>query len=333
MSRQNDNYTKGTNIMLIKRARQVLKIEADSIRQLSSRINGNFEKAIGFIFNCKGRAVVTGMGKAGIVGQKISATLASTGTPSLWLHSAEAVHGDLGRVTKQDVVIAISNSGETEEIVKLIPHIKRIGSALIAITGNLKSSLARNSDSVLDVSIKEEGCPLGLAPMASTTVMLAMGDALCAALMDKRGFKKSDFAFLHPGGNLGKQLLLKVEDIMRKGKANPVVGENEKIKDVLLEITSRRAGSATVVDSKGRLKGIFTDGDLRRQLERNINISNIKVKDVMTKRPKTLKKGCLAVEAVRILREYRIDEIPIVDENGRAAGLVDVQDLLKAGLI
>ncbi len=319
--------------MLRKRAKQVLKIEADSIMQLISHIDADFEKAVELIYACKGRVVVTGMGKAGIIGQKISATLASTGTPSLWLHSAEAIHGDLGRVRKEDVVIVISNSGETEEVVNLVPQIKKIGSGLIAITGNKKSSLAKNSDAVLDVSIKVEACPLGLAPMASTTSMLAMGDALCAALMDKRKFKKSDFAFLHPGGSLGKQLLLKVEDIMRKGSGNPVVKESRKVKDVLLAITASRAGSATVVDKDGKVKGIFTDGDLRRHLGIDPLLLGKAVKDVMTKNPRTLKKGCLAVEALRILQEYKIDEIPIVDENSRAIGLVDVQDLLKAGLV
>ncbi len=319
--------------MLKKRAREVLKIEADSIKRLSSRINRDFEKAVNLIFSSKDRVVVTGMGKAGIIGNKISATLASTGTPSLWLHSGEAIHGDLGRVRKQDIVIAISNSGETEEIVKLIPNIKKMGVKLIARTGNIRSTLAKNSDAVLDVSIKKEACPLGLAPMASTTTMLAMGDALCAALIDKRGFKRKDFAFLHPGGNLGKQLLLKVEDIMRKGAQNPVVKEGSKVKTVLLKITAARAGSATVVDCKGKLKGIFTDGDLRRHLEEGMDLSRKNIKDVMTKNPKALKKGRLAAEALRILREYKIDEIPIVDEKGRAIGLVDVQDLLKAGLV
>ena len=319
--------------MLKKRAKQVLKIEADSIRQLISRINKDFEKAVELIYACKGMVVVTGMGKAGIIGQKISATLASTGTPSLWLHSAEAIHGDLGRVRREDTVVVLSNSGETEEVVNLVPQIKKIGSGLIAITGNKKSSLAKNSDAVLDVSIKEEACPLGLAPMASTTSMLAMGDALCAALMDKRKFKKSDFAFLHPGGTLGKQLLLKVEDIMRKGLSSPIVKESRKVKDVLLAITASRAGSATVVDKDRKVKGIFTDGDLRRHLGRDPLLLSREVKDVMTKSPRTLKKGCLAVEALRILQEYKIDEIPIVDEKGCAIGLVDVQDLLKAGLV
>ena len=319
--------------MLKKRAKEVLRIEADSIRQLISRIDKDFEKAVELIYACKGRVVVTGMGKAGIIGQKISATLASTGTPSLWLHSAEAIHGDLGRVKEEDVVIVLSNSGETEEIVDLVPLIKKIGLTLIAITGNKKSTLAKNSNAVLDVSIKVEACPLGLAPMASTTSMLAMGDALCAALMDKRKFKKSDFAFLHPGGSLGRQLLLKVEDIMRKSSGNPVVKESKKVKDVLLAITTARAGSATVVDQNGKVKGIFTDGDLRRHLGIDLGLLEKKVKDVMTKNPRTLRKGCLAVEALRILQEYKIDEIPIVDERDKAIGLVDVQDLLKAGLV
>src|SRR3989338_2005524 len=319
--------------MLKRRAKQVLKIEADSIRRLIFRIDKDFEKAVNLIFNSKGKAVVTGMGKAGIVGQKISATLSSTGTPSLWLHSAEAVHGDLGRVRKEDIIIALSNSGETEEILKLIPNIKKIRIKLITITGKAGSTLAKNSDAVLDVSIKEEACPLGLAPMASTTTMLAMGDALCAALMDKRNFKRSDFAFLHPGGNLGKQLLLKVEDIMRKGDKNPLVRENDKVKDVLLAITAARAGSATVVDGNGKIKGIFTDGDLRRHLEEDPDLSKRKVKDVMTKKPNTLKKDCLAVEGLRILKEYKIDEITIVDEKNRAIGLLDVQDILNAGIL
>ncbi|MDP2912021.1 MAG: KpsF/GutQ family sugar-phosphate isomerase [Candidatus Omnitrophota bacterium] len=319
--------------MLKKRAKEVLRIEADAIRQLISRIGKDFEKAVELIYACRGRVVVTGMGKAGIIGQKISATLASTGTPSLWLHSAEAIHGDLGRVKQEDVVIVISNSGETEEVVNLVPLIKKMGSALIAITGNKKSTLAKNSNAVLDVSIKVEACPLGLAPMASTTSMLAMGDALCAALMDKRKFKKSDFAFLHPGGSLGRQLLLKVEDIMRKSSGNPVVKESRKVKDVLLAITTARAGSATVVDKNGKVKGIFTDGDLRRHLGIDPRLLEKEVKDVMTKNPRTLRKGCLAVEALRILQEYKIDEIPIVDERARAIGLVDVQDLLKAGLV
>ncbi|MFH1478951.1 MAG: KpsF/GutQ family sugar-phosphate isomerase [Candidatus Omnitrophota bacterium] len=319
--------------MIKKIAKEVLKVESEAIKKISSHINKDFEKAVNIIFNSTGRVVITGMGKAGIIGEKISATLASTGSPSLYLHAAEAIHGDLGRVVKEDVVIVMSNSGETQEIVKLIPHIKKIGSKLIAITGNVRSTLARNSDAVLDVSIKIEACPLGLAPMASTTTMLAMGDALCAALMHKKGFKEKDFAFLHPGGSLGRKLLLTVEDIMRKGKSNPIVKEDDLIKDVLLVITASRAGSAIVVDRSGRIKGVFTDGDLRRNLEIGMDLLNTKVSKVMTKKPKTIKRGCLAAEALRILKESKIDEIPIIDEKSRVIGLVDVQDLLKAGLV
>jgi arabinose-5-phosphate isomerase len=319
--------------MTIKRAREVLKIEADAVNQLTRRLNADFVRAVDLIYRAKGRVVVTGMGKAGIIGQKISATLSSLGTPSLWLHSAEAIHGDLGRVRKEDIVILLSNSGETEEVKRLLPLLKKIGAKVIALTGNLKSTLSKHSDVTLDVSVKKEGCPLGLAPMASTTVMLAMGDCLAACLIDKKGFRKEDFAFLHPGGNLGKRLLLKVEDIMRKGAANPIVHEDKKVKDVLLAITKARAGSATVVDKTGKLCGIFTDGDLRRHLERDANLTLKKVKDAMTKNPIAISKDRLAVEAMRILEEKKIDEIPVVDNRKRPIGLLDVQDCLRAGLV
>jgi arabinose-5-phosphate isomerase len=273
------------------------------------------------------------MGKPGFVAQKMSATLSSLGTPSLYLHPAEALHGDMGRVTRDDMIIALSNSGETEEIIKLLPVIRKIGARLTAMTGNARSTLAKNSDFVLDVSVKKEACSLGLAPTASTTAMLAMGDALAVALLDRRGFKETDFAFYHPGGRLGKKLLLKVEDIMRKGEANPLVGENTLVKDVLLRITRARSGSACVVDRNKRLVGIFTDGDLRRHVEKDPHIITRKVKDVMTRTPTTIRRHHLAAEALSILRSKKIDEIPVVDENNRPVGLVDVQDLLKAGLV
>lgn len=319
--------------MSINRAKEVLRIESEALKGLSNRLNESFLKAVALIHHCRGRVVVTGMGKAGIIGQKISATLSSLGTPSLWLHSVEAIHGDLGRVTKEDVVILLSNSGETEEVKQLLPLLKKIGAKIIALTGNLKSTLAKHSDVSLDVSVKKEGCPLGLAPMASTTAMLAMGDCLAACLIDKRGFKKEDFAFLHSGGNLGKRLLLKVEDIMRKGSANPIMDENKKVKDVLLAITRARAGSASVVDKKGRLVGIFTDGDLRRHLEIDSNLTLKMVKQVMTKNPIAILKDRLAVEALKILQEKKIDEVPVVDAHKKPVGLLDVQDLLKAGLV
>ncbi|MDD5270542.1 MAG: KpsF/GutQ family sugar-phosphate isomerase [Candidatus Omnitrophica bacterium] len=318
---------------MIKRAKEVLRIEAAAVSSLIRRVDKNFEKAARAVLACKGKLVVTGMGKPGFIGAKISATLSSTGTPSLYLHPADAIHGDLGRVTKDDVVLAISNSGETEEIIRLLPTLKKIGTRIIAMTGNRDSTLARHSDVVLDVAVKKEACPLNLAPTASTTAMLAMGDALAVALLDRRGFRREDFALYHPGGSLGKRLILKVEDIMRKGKENPVVGGDMKIKDVLLRITGARAGSASVVDKKGVLSGIFTDGDLRRHLGTDPLLSLKPVKQVMTKDPVTISKDMLAADAFRILREKRIDEIPVVDKSKRPIGLVDVQDLLKAGLV
>lgn len=317
----------------IKSAKQVLRIEAEAILNLTNRINKNFARAVEIIYNCKGMLVITGMGKAGIIAQKISATLSSTGTPSLWLHPAEAIHGDLGRVKKDDVVIALSNSGETEELTRLLPVIKKMGAVLIAMTGNIKSTLARHSDVVLDVGIEEEACPLGLAPTASTTAMLAIGDALAIAVSDRKGFKEKDFALLHPGGNLGRRLLLTVGDIMRTSEANPVVFENMTVKEVLLTITKARAGSASVVNKRGILVGIFTDGDLRRHLEVEPDLSKRRVGEVMTRKPITITKDKMAVEALKILQERRIDELPVVDERSRPIGLLDVQDLLKAGLV
>ena len=319
--------------MIIKRAKQVLKIERDAINNLISRIDAEFQKVVETIYRTKGRVIVTGMGKPGFIAQKISATLSSLGTPSLYLHPAEALHGDLGRVTKDDVIVSLSNSGETEELVKLLPVIKKIGAKLISIVGNTKSTLAKNSDFVLDATVKREACSLGLAPTASTTAMLAMGDALAVALLDKRGFKEKDFALYHPGGILGKRLLLKVEDIMRRGDANPLVKESALVKDVLFKITKARAGSACVIGTDKKITGIFTDGDLRRHLEADSNITTKKVREVMTKNPVVIKKNKLAVEALQILRSKKIDEIPVVDAKNRPIGLVDVQDLLKAGLV
>ena len=321
------------NLKILKDARFVFKIEAEAVAALARRLDDNFVRAVEALYSCKGRVVVTGMGKAGIIGQKISATLSSLGTPSVWLHSAEAIHGDLGRVTKNDIVIALSNSGETEETKSLVPILKKIGAGIIAITGNRQSTLAKHSDIVLDVSVKKEACPLGLAPTSSTTAMLAMGDALAVCLVDKKGFKEKDFALYHPGGALGRKLLLKVEDIMRKGKSNPIVNEDTIVKDVLYAITEARAGAASVVNKKGKLTGIFTDGDLRRHLEADSNLAERRVKEVMTKNPVSIQPQKLAVEALRILEEKKIDELPVVDKNGRPAGMLDVQDVLRAGLV
>lgn len=319
--------------MTLKRAKEVFRIEAEAVLALASKLDDNFTQAVDAIAHCKGRVVVTGMGKAGIIGQKISATLSSLGTPSIWLHSAEAIHGDLGRVTKEDIVVALSNSGETEETKSLIPILKKIGAKVIAITGNKNSSLARYSDLVLDVSVRKEACPLGLAPTSSTTAMLAMGDALAVCLVEKKGFKEKDFALFHPGGALGKKLLLKVEDIMRKGKANPIVGEDAIVKEVLYAITEARAGAASVVDKFGRLCGIFTDGDLRRHLEGDADLANKMVREVMTRNPIATMPQKLAVEALRILEEKKIDELPVVDAKKRPVGMLDVQDVLRAGLV
>lgn len=314
-------------------AKEVLKIESQAISSLIRTVGKEFEYAVAMIMACRGRVVVTGMGKPGIVGLKISATLSSTGTASLFLHPAEAIHGDLGRVKSNDVIIALSNSGETEEIKKLLPIIKKIGARLISFTGNCDSALARNSDVALYVGVKREACPLGLAPTASTTAMLAMGDALCVALLKEKGFKVEDFALYHPGGTLGKKLWLRVEDVMRKGQTHAIVRSNASVKQVIYAVTKARAGSATVIDSHGRLLGIFTDGDLRRHIETDPRIVTRRVKDVMTKDPVTITKDKMAVEALRILQDNKIDEILVVDKKDRPVGLVDVQDLLRAGLV
>lgn len=318
---------------IIKRAKQVLQIESEAISRLKPRIGKEFAQAVNLILKSRGRVVVSGMGKTGIIAQKFSATLASTGTPSLFLHTAEAIHGDLGRVTSEDVIVLISNSGSGEEMRQLLPILKKIGSRIIALTGNKKSIVAKYSDVVLDVSVIKEACPLGLAPTASTTATLALTDALAVCLLETKNFKEKDFAFYHPGGLLGRRLLLRTQDIMRTGGANPVVRENRRVSEVLLKITQSRSGSASVVDKNGRLTGIFTDGDLRRNLELYSDLSCRQVKDVMTRHPTTISGEALAVEALRILREKKIDELPVVDKHGKPVGLLDVQDLLKAGLV
>lgn len=316
-----------------KRAQEVINIEAAAVKGLLKRLDANFDKALVLMTQCQGRVIVTGMGKTGIVGRKIAATLSSTGTPSLFLHSAEAVHGDLGQVTSKDVLIVISQSGETEETTRLLPLIKKIGAKTIAMTGKPHSTLARHSDVVLNVGVDKEGCPLGLAPMASTTATLVMGDALAACLIDRRGFRKEDFALYHPGGSLGRRLLLKVEDIMRTDGFLAKVKASMKVKDVLLVITKSRSGCACVVDAKGALLGIFTDGDLRRHLKQGAQVLDQVVLDVMTKNPTAISKDKLAAEAFDLLKTKKIDELPVVDKNRKLVGLLDVQDLLKAGLV
>ncbi len=313
-------------------AKEVLRIEAEAIRALNRSLNKNFDRAVELIARCSGRVIVTGMGKTGIIGHKIAATFSSTGTPSIWMHSAEAVHGDLGQVTKNDIVLVLSTSGETEETKRLLPILKKIGAKIIALTGNVKSSLAKHSDVVLDVGVAKEGCPLGLAPMASTTAALVMGDCLAACLIERRGFKKEDFALYHPAGTLGRKLLLRVEDIMRTGSTLAKVRGKMKVKDVLLAITKARCGSACIVDAQGRLVGIFTDGDLRRHLKEDQYITEKEVQSVMTRHPITIDKDHLAAEALRILKERKIDEIPVV-VGDRLVGLLDLQDLLRSGIV
>ncbi len=300
---------------------------------LIPKLGKEFESAVEVLYRCRGRIIVVGMGKAGIIARKISATMASTGSPSLSLHPVEALHGDLGIVGKDDVVVMISRSGESEEIKNLIPFIKRMGIPLISITGNLSSTLAAHSDVALDAGVEKEACPLNLAPTASTTAALALGDALAVALIEKRDFQPADFARLHPAGALGKRLLLRVSDLMRKGVDNPVVGEESRVKEVILRITAARAGAASVVDRDGRLCGFFTDGDLRRHIESRSNILEEPIRLVMTKDPLTIEEDRLAVEALRLIGSRKVDELPVVNAAGEPVGMLDVQDLLNAGIV
>ncbi|HSV43806.1 MAG TPA: KpsF/GutQ family sugar-phosphate isomerase [Candidatus Bathyarchaeia archaeon] len=313
-------------------AKELILTEAAAIKDLAKKLDQNFLKALDMIAGCRGRLIISGMGKTGIIGRKIAATLSSTGTPTIWMHSAEAVHGDLGQVTRDDVVMVISTSGETEETVRLAPLLKKIGTQIIAMTGNVHSSLAQSADVVLDVGVEKEGCPLGVAPMASTTATLVMGDALAACLIVRKNFCKEDFAFFHPGGALGRQLYLKVEDIMRKDAGYACVGETTVVRDVLLAITKARCGSACVVDAKGKLVGILTDGDIRRHLGEDEQFLSRPVKAAMTATPSTISQDRLAVEAFQMLKAKKIDELPVVDAKGHSVGLLDVQDLLRAGL-
>jgi arabinose-5-phosphate isomerase len=323
--------------MSIDQAKRVLRIEADAVAALINRVDERFEHAVDMIMSCTGRVVVTGMGKSGLIGKKIAATLASTGTPALFLHPAEGIHGDLGMVTRGDTVIALSNSGETEEIARMLPSLKRIGIKIIALTGNKESTLAKNSDVVIDVGVKEEACPLGLAPTASTTATLAMGDALAVALLDKRGFKEEDFACFHPGGALGKRLLLRVKDIMHTGDAVPAVSEETMIKDAIYEISSKKMGVTSVLNSSGRLVGVISDGDLRRWMEKTEksgeNLLAKKAGDIMTKNPKVIGQDALAAEAVAVMENSSITCLIVTGPQGKPEGVIHLHDLLKAGVV
>jgi len=319
---------------LVETARRVLRTEAEAILALAESLGPDFDRAVDLLEGCQGKVVLTGMGKSGIICRKIAATLASTGTPAFFLHPAEGVHGDLGILTRGDVVVAVSNSGETEELVEILPVIRRLRLGLVAVTGNPASTLARRSDVVLHVPVDREACPLNLAPMASTTATLALGDALAAALMERKGFSSEDFARFHPAGSLGRRLTLQVEDLMHEGDAVPRVGLDAPMGQVLLEMTSKRLGLTGVFDPDGLLCGVITDGDLRRGLERREDFLRLSAREVMTVSPKAVARGTLAVDALRVMERHAITALFVVDAEGsrRVCGVVHIHDLVKAGL-
>lgn len=317
---------------ILKLAERVLRLEAEGILGLAERLDARFLRALELLRDCRGRVVVTGIGKSGIVARKVAATLASTGTPALFLHPAEGVHGDIGMVTRGDVVLAISNSGETEELLTLLPAIKRLGAPLIVFTGNPDSTLAQNGDVVLDVSVREEACPMDLVPTSSTTAALAMGDALAVALLELRGVTPEDFAVIHPGGSLGRRFL-KVEDLMHVGDAIPAVGEKTPMTEAVLEMTGKRLGATTVVGAAGRLAGIITDGDLRRALQRDQQLLRKTAGEVMTRNPKTIGRDELAAKALEVMEHYAITQLVIVDAQGRPAGIIHLHDILRAKIV
>ena len=316
----------------IERGREVIRIETEALAALGSRINGAFADAVDMIYNCKGRVILTGLGKSGLIARKIVATMNSTGTAAVFLHPADAAHGDLGVVRRDDVAICISKSGDTEEIRQLLPMFRHIGLKIISMVGNPASTLAKQSDIVLDASVKEEACPHDLAPTASTTAALALGDALAMALLDKRNFSKEDFAMFHPGGNLGKRLLLRVEEMMISGDDVPVVKQNVSLPDAIVEITSKRLGATCVVDDSGRLLGIITDGDLRRLLQRTTDIRGLTALNVASKNPKTIRKDSLAAIALEEMEDFKITQLIVVDGEHRPIGMLHLHDLVKAGL-
>lgn len=319
---------------VIDEARRVIRVEALALSAMADRIDGSFEQAVDLILRSSGRVIVSGMGKSGLVGQKIASTMASTGTPAFFLHPAEGIHGDLGMIMTGDVVIAISNSGETEEILRILPSIKRLGAPLVAMSGNPASNLARSSDVFLDVSVSEEACPLGLAPTASTTATLAMGDALAVALLVKRGFKAEDFAIFHPGGSLGKKLILRVEDLMHYGEAVPLVQEDTLMKEALFVITAKGLGVTGVCDSSGGLKGVITDGDLRRSLEKGFDILNQRASEIMKPGPLRIKRSELAAAALLVMEQRAITSLFVFenDQSSAPCGIIHLHDILKSGI-
>lgn len=318
---------------IIASAIDVFNIEAEAVLKLKERIGDDFIKAIDILFNSKGKIIITGMGKSGLIGRKIASTLSSTGTPALFLHPAESTHGDSGIITRDDVVIAISNSGETSELLGLLPIIERFRIPMIAMTGGLNSALSQKSEVTLDISVEKEACPLGKAPTASTTVTLAMGDAIAVCLLKKRGFTQEDFLLYHPGGALGKGGLYRVEELMIQGDKLPIINETIAFKDAVAKITEKKLGVALVVGDNGTLKGVLTDGDIRRAVLNYSSIENLKVRDVMTQDPKTILKDDLCAKAIGIMEKYSITSLAVTDENKVPKGLVHIHDLLKAGIV
>ena len=318
---------------LIKSAQRTVRLELEAVEALFERINADFVRACELLLNCRGRVVVVGMGKSGHIGNKIAATLASTGTPAFFVHPAEASHGDMGMITRDDVVLALSNSGSTAEIVTLLPLIKRLGITLISMTGNPDSPLAKAAEANLDARVAHEACPLNLAPTSSTTVSLVLGDALAVALLEARGFTAEDFAFSHPGGALGRRLLLKVENVMHAGDALPQVARGTPLRDALLEMTRKGLGMTVVLETDGRLAGVFTDGDLRRTLDRGIDVRNASIDSVMTTHGKTARAEMLAAEALKIMEDNKINSLVVVDAQDCPVGALNMHDLLRAGVM
>jgi arabinose-5-phosphate isomerase len=314
----------------LEHAKRVLKIESDSVWQQAEQLDEEFVRAVDLILNSTGRVVVSGMGKSGLVGRKIAATLASTGTPAFFLHPGEGIHGDLGMVTPSDIVIAVSNSGENDEILAILPTLKILGTPLISITASRESTLSRNSDIVLLVKVRQEACPLGLAPTASTTAVMALGDALAVVLLEARNFKPEDYALYHPGGALGRKLLLTVEKIMHTGDNNPLIDRRSTVKDAIITMTTRgNHGAAVIIDETGKLLGILTDGDLRRIMEKYADPLVLLVEQMMTKNPKAITKEKLAAEAMHVMEEKKITVLPVVDEAGKAIGIIHLHDIIK----
>ena len=313
--------------------RRVLAIEARAVQALIDRLDDRFDKAVDLLFKCKGKVVVSGMGKSGLVGQKIAATMASTGTPAFFLHPAEGIHGDLGMLGRADILIAISNSGETQEILQLLPSVERMGIPVVAMTGRMTSTLAKNSDVALDVSVSEEACPMGLAPTASTTATLAMGDALAVALLQKRGFKQEDFAQFHPGGTLGRRLLVRVKDLMHAGGELPQVAESVPGTTAMLEMTAKKLGMTTVIDESGKLAGIITDGDLRRFIQRGGDFVKATAGELASRNPKSIGPDDLAAKAVEMMERYAITTLVVSEGDRKIVGVIHLHDLLKNGIV